>query len=193
AGPHGQRCPRLLGDRRHRATARAAGAVAFCRRRRHRTTVRSADQFPPPGPVEAAMTMPFFQRPAARLHTRCRLSRRAHILTRTLRHGALCLAMALVLPRAGLAQAPLTELSLEELMQLDAGQVFGASERLQPVTEAPASVSFITADEIARFGYRTLADILRSVRGMYVSDDRNFSFLGIRGFGKPGDYNSRIL
>jgi iron complex outermembrane receptor protein len=101
--------------------------------------------------------------------------------------------MALVLPRAGLAQAPLTELSLEELMQLDAGQVFGASERLQPVTEAPASVSFITADEIARFGYRTLADILRSVRGMYVSDDRNFSFLGIRGFGKPGDYNSRIL
>ena len=28
---------------------------------------------------------------------------------------------------------------------------------------------------------------------MYVTDDRNFSFLGARGFGKPGDYNSRIL
>ena len=38
----------------------------------------------------------------------------------------------------------------------------GASERLQPVTEAPASVSFITAEEIARHGYRTLADILRA-------------------------------
>ena len=78
-------------------------------------------------------------------------------------------------------------------MKLDAGQVFGASERLQPVTEAPASVSFITAEEIARYGYRTLADILRGVRGMYVTDDRNFSLIGTRGFAKPGDYNSRIL
>ena len=91
------------------------------------------------------------------------------------------------------AQSSLPDLSLEDLMQLDAGQVFGASERLQPVTEAPASVSFITAQEIARYGYRTLADILRGVRGMYVTNDRNFSFVGTRGFGKPGDYNSRIL
>src|SRR5262245_36380221 len=87
----------------------------------------------------------------------------------------------------------LSELSLEDLMRLDAGRVFGASERSQPVTEAPASVSFITAEDIARYGYRTLADILHGVRGLYVSDDRNFSFLGARGFGKPGDYNSRIL
>ena len=78
-------------------------------------------------------------------------------------------------------------------MHMDAGQVFGASERLQPVTEAPASVSFITAEEIARYGYRTLADILRGVRGMYVTNDRNFSLIGTRGFAKPGDYNSRIL
>jgi outer membrane receptor for ferrienterochelin and colicins len=87
----------------------------------------------------------------------------------------------------------LTELSLEKLMRLDAGRVFGASERSQPVTEAPTSVSFITAEDIARYGYRSLADILHGVRGMYVTDDRNFSFLGARGFGKPGDYNSRIL
>jgi outer membrane receptor for ferrienterochelin and colicins len=73
------------------------------------------------------------------------------------------------------AQQPLPELSLEELMHQDAGRVFGASARLQPVTEAPASVSFITAEDIARYGYRTLADILRGVRGMYVTDDRNFS------------------
>jgi outer membrane receptor for ferrienterochelin and colicins len=91
------------------------------------------------------------------------------------------------------AQSPLPDLSLEDLMKLDGGQVYGASERLQPVTEAPSSVSFITAEEIARFGYRTLADILRGVRGMYVTDDRNFSFIGTRGFAKPGDPNSRIL
>ena len=48
-------------------------------------------------------------------------------------------------------------------------------------------------EEIARYGYRTLADILRGVRGLYVTDDRNFSLSGMRGFAKPGDYNSRIL
>ena len=106
---------------------------------------------------------------------------------------ALALLILLALSRIALAQQSLPELSLEELMRLDTGRVFGASERLQPSTEAPASVSFITADEIKRYGYRTLADILRGVRGMYVTNDRNFSYLGTRGFGKPGDYNSRIL
>jgi outer membrane receptor for ferrienterochelin and colicins len=103
--------------------------------------------------------------------------------------------MAVVLAMSGLAsaQSPLRDLSLEDLMKLDAGQVFGASERLQPVLEAPASVTFITAEEIARFGYRTLADILRGVRGMYVTSDRNYSYVGTRGFAIPGDYNSRIL
>jgi outer membrane receptor protein involved in Fe transport len=102
------------------------------------------------------------------------------------------IALLLAAPRAAIAQS-LPELSLEELMRVDSGQVFGASERNQPVTEAPASVSFINAEDIRRYGYRTLADILRGVRGMYVSDDRNFSLLGTRGFAKPGDYNDRIL
>jgi outer membrane receptor for ferrienterochelin and colicins len=109
------------------------------------------------------------------------------------RARAIWLAIMLAVSSSASAQSGLLDLSLEDLMKLDAGQVFGASERLQPVTEAPASVSFITAEEIVRFGYRTLADILRGVRGMYVTDDRNFSLIGARGFGKPGDYNSRIL
>ena len=54
----------------------------------------------------------------------------------------------LAVPTVAQAQA-LPELSLEELMRVDAGRVFGASERVQPVTEAPASVSFITAEDIA--------------------------------------------
>ncbi len=104
--------------------------------------------------------------------------------------AALAVAMA---TSVSAGAQPLSELSLEKLMRIDAGRVFGASERSQPVTEAPTSVSFITAEDIARYGYRTLADILHGVRGMYVTDDRNFSLLGARGFGKPGDYNSRIL
>jgi outer membrane receptor for ferrienterochelin and colicins len=102
-------------------------------------------------------------------------------------------ALVLVVAAGSASAQSLSELSLEDLMRLDAGRVFGASERSQPVTEAPTSVSFITAEDIARYGYRTLADVLHGVRGMHVTDDRNFSLLGARGFGKPGDYNSRIL
>ncbi|HKB09133.1 MAG TPA: TonB-dependent receptor [Vicinamibacterales bacterium] len=101
--------------------------------------------------------------------------------------------LSAAIAQPAIAQQALPDLSLEELMRIDSGRVFGASERIQPVTEAPSSVSFITAEEIERYGYRTLADILRGVRGMYVTDDRNFSLLGARGFAKPGDYNSRIL
>lgn len=87
----------------------------------------------------------------------------------------------------------LMELSLQELMQMPVETVYGASKYWQKVTEAPASVSIVTSDEIRRYGYRTLADALRSVRGLYVSDDRNYAYLGTRGFLRPGDYNTRVL
>jgi len=91
------------------------------------------------------------------------------------------------------SQADFTELSLEELMNLDIDIVSGASRYPQKVTEAPSSVSIVTADDIRKYGYRTLADILRSVRSFYTTYDRNYRYVGIRGFGRPGDYNIRLL
>ena len=84
------------------------------------------------------------------------------------------------------------DLSLEDLMSIDIDSVYGASGFKQKVTEAPASVTIITSDDIQKHGYRTLADILRNVRGFFVSYDRNYSYVGVRGFGLPGDYNSRV-
>ncbi len=84
----------------------------------------------------------------------------------------------------------ITELSLEELMNIT---IYSASKHEQKATEAPSSVSVVTADEIKKYGYRTLADILRSLRSFYITYDRNYSYVGIRGFARPGDFNSRIL
>ena len=87
----------------------------------------------------------------------------------------------------------LMEMSVEQLMSVEVATVYGASKYEQKVTEAPASVSIVTADEIRKYGYRTIADALRSVRGLYVTYDRNYNFIGVRGFNRPGDYNSRVL
>ena len=87
-------------------------------------------------------------------------------------------------------QQELTTLSLEQLLNLE---VYSASKFVQKVSEAPSAVSIITAADIKAYGYRTLADILKSIRGVYVTNDRNYSYVGTRGFSRPGDYNSRVL
>jgi iron complex outermembrane receptor protein len=82
------------------------------------------------------------------------------------------------------------EASLEELQKI---QVYSASKHLQSTRDAPAAVTVITADEIQKYGFRTLADILQTVRGFYLTSDRLYSYVGVRGFGRLGDWNSRIL
>ncbi len=71
--------------------------------------------------------------------------------------------------------------------------VFGVSKFEQKVTEAPSFVTLVTSDEIQKYGYRTVAEILASMTGFFVTYDRNYNYLGVRGFNRPGDFNTRVL
>ncbi len=75
----------------------------------------------------------------------------------------------------------------------DVPSVFSASKYDQPLAEAPADVSVVTRAEIQRYGWLTLADVLRGVRSFLVTNDRNYAYAGVRGFSRTGDYNARIL
>lgn len=104
---------------------------------------------------------------------------------------ALLISVGLIQGSPG--QQPATDLSEVSLEQLGRIQVYTASNHLQSSGDAPSSVTVITANQIQEQGYRTLADILRTVRSFFVTYDRNYSSLGVRGFARPGDYNTRVL
>lgn len=84
----------------------------------------------------------------------------------------------------------LTNLSIEELLEVE---VIHASRLGQKSSMAPSSISVLTAGDIRTFGWRTLLEALNAMRGLYASNDRSYSYLGMRGFLHPNDYNSRVL
>jgi len=75
----------------------------------------------------------------------------------------------------------------------EASVVTGAAKYPQPLSETPSSVSVITASEIRANGYHTLGEAMRWVRGVFVTDDRNYTYIGVRGLLRPGDYNDKVL
>jgi iron complex outermembrane receptor protein len=82
-------------------------------------------------------------------------------------------------------------MTLEELMEVEV--VFAASRHEENPREAPFPVFIVSRDEIRQYGCRTLAEVLDRVPGFYVTNDRNYQYVGVRGFGRMGDYNAHVL
>ena len=84
------------------------------------------------------------------------------------------------------------ELSPEELAWIEIPEVITPARIAQPITEAPSSVSVITAEEIHRSGLTNIPDILRRLAGVDVMalspSDIN---VGIRGLN--GTVSNKIL
>jgi len=93
-------------------------------------------------------------------------------------------------PAGSRAADDISGMRLEDLLRVE---VQGASRYAQPLAEAPSTVTLIPAADIRRFGFRDIGEALQSARGVYTSHDRAYSYLGVRGFARPGDYNTRIL
>jgi outer membrane receptor for ferrienterochelin and colicins len=103
--------------------------------------------------------------------------------------GALVMLLALC---SNVAAQPDTLGSMSALDSLLNITVNAASKYDQSIEEVPASISVITQEEIRQYGYTSIAEALSQIRDLYTSFDRNYVYLGIRGFSRPADYNNRV-
>lgn len=72
-------------------------------------------------------------------------------------------------------------------------QVAAASRFTENIEDAPSSVTIIDGQELRAFGYPTLWEALRGIRGVSLSGDRAYQAASIRGLGEPGDLGYRVL
>lgn len=115
-----------------------------------------------------------------------------------LARGLVLAALALVGLPAARADDPGVAAD-DELAEVLAQPVIGgsrlaaASKYEQDAAEAPSIVYLRTGGEIRAQGYRTLAEVLESLPGVHLRQDRSYTYVGVRGIERPGDYSSRLL
>ncbi len=71
--------------------------------------------------------------------------------------------------------------------------VVGAAKREQSLGNVASAVTVVSGDRLRRMGYRTVAEALRGVAGVFIADDRLTERVGVRGLQVLGDFNTRVL
>src|SRR5438094_276863 len=93
--------------------------------------------------------------------------------------------------RGGSATPDLTKLSLEELMSINV-EVVSATKNSETLSQAPAAIFVLTAEDIRRGGFSSVPEALRMVPGLYVAKvNERWWTISARGF---SDYlNNKML
>ena len=86
-----------------------------------------------------------------------------------------------------------TRLAVAAATQFEEDVVVGAAKREQSLGNVASAVTVVSGDRLRRMGYRTVAEALRSVAGVYVDDDHLYDRVGVRGMQVLGDFNTRLL
>ena len=86
----------------------------------------------------------------------------------------------------------LIDMSFEELMKI---KITTAGKKSEEIKDIPASVVIITRDEIEKYGYKSLQEILNSIPGMYMISDYSAGSdnFGVRGFWSGVTNNDMII
>ena len=96
------------------------------------------------------------------------------------------------LPDEQLAAAQ-AQLAVAAAARFEEDVVVGAAKREQSLGNVASAVTVVSGDRLRRMGYRTVAEALRSVAGVYVDDDHLYDRVGVRGLQVLGDFNTRLL
>ena len=91
------------------------------------------------------------------------------------------------------ASAQVSEVGVYGASQSEEETVVGAAKREQSLGTVASAVTVLTADQMRRFGYRSLSEALRGIAGVYIVDDRMVERIGVRGLQLLGDANTRVL
>lgn len=84
------------------------------------------------------------------------------------------------------------DFSLEDLLNVE---ITTAGKQSQKISEIPASIVLITREDIERYGYRSLIEVMENVPGLYALDDMGFhgTSFGMRGFFAINQKNFAVM
>lgn len=101
----------------------------------------------------------------------------------------MALALTATLVHAAGAE-DLTALPFEQLLETE---VVGAGGFARQITDAASAVSVLTRREIQEHGARSLAEVLDLMRGLHITYDGRYAFLGARGVGGARALAGRVM
>lgn len=96
---------------------------------------------------------------------------------------------------------PQEQKKIDKYFKMDLHELLGmemvtAGLRKERIGEIPASVVLVTREDIARYGYTSLEEILENIPGLYLIDDYNWigtKNFGVRGFFSTGAFDDMIV